>query len=842
MKTEHWYCVRSGMTSPTLHASRRPSPTSAVAPRCAPEPFPEVERAAREGRLRRMGLLAVLLPAALTFAPVAWGQANDSVTYRMTFTGLWTADDITDSSLPGTAHFTQVVGAKHNASTTLWRIGDRASAGVENVAEDGITRRLLSEIGSNPNTDGAILAGTSSISPTHTVSTTFTVNKSHPLVSVLSMVAPSPDWFVGVRDLPLYENGRWRDRVSVDLYPYDAGTEDGDGWSLSNPDTTPRGSITSIRSTGRFLNNPLARLTFTLQPSSQPPPPDMSTPGEGTIDTEGSDDHVEDRMSAAWLARSGRAVAEQGLDGIAERMAVSRTPGLVGHLAGRSFGVTPWAGGGSGAGAVGRPAATEAGSTSGTRGASGADTALRAMAEVAHGFDRMHGSIETEDFGSAGVDPAGVNPAGFNARHLDRSQTLTERDLLFGSAFTLTGETDASGGSMAFWGRASHGAFDGKEGTLSLDGEMTTGMLGADYARGPWLFGLALAQSEGDGEYRDTAAASSQDNRPRDRAASSTDGTVESTLTAVLPYASWRASQQLNLWGAAGFGAGEMTLTTDAGASMPADTDWTMAALGLRSALLAPPAEGLALALVSDGLWVRTTSDRTEALAASEADVTRLRLGLEGSWRMALDAASGAHLTPNLALGLRHDGGDAETGLGVELGGGLAWSIPRIGLALDITGRTLLAHADGEFEDRGLAASLTFDPDPATDRGLSLSLRQEMGGSAQGGLDALFADAPMAKRTESDPSDPGDSSDPGHRWTAQAAYGLPAFSGRFVASPHLGLGFATGGDREYSLGGRLTPATRTNAPDLTFGVLAKRVESETRAPEHNIGLQLGIRW
>ncbi|MCY4349614.1 MAG: spondin domain-containing protein [Thiotrichales bacterium] len=836
MKTEHWYCVRSGMTSPTPHASRRPSPTSAVAPRCAPEPFPEVERAVGEGRLRRMGLLAVLLPAALTFAPVAWGQAEDSVTYKMTFTGLWTADDITDSSLPGGAHFTRVVGATHNDRTTLWRPGGQASAGVEDVAEFGRTGTLLSEISRDPDTGDAIQTETGRINPPQTVSTTFTVNKSHPLVSVLSMVAPSPDWFVGVSNLNLYDRDadQWLEPEPVDLYPYDAGTEDGNGWSLSNPDTTPQGSITSIRNTERFRDNPLARLTFELQ--TPPPPPDMSTPGEGTIDTEGSDDHVEDRMSAAWLARSGRAVAEQGLDGIAERMAVSRTPGLVGRLAGRSFGVTPGTGGGSGAGGVGRPAATEAGSTSGTRGASGADTALRAMAEVAHGFDRMHGSIETEDFGSAGVDPAGVNPAGFNARHLDRSQTLTERDLLFGSAFTLTGETDASGGSMAFWGRASHGAFDGKEGTLSLDGEMTTGMLGADYARGPWLFGLALAQSEGDGEYRDTAAASSQDNRPRDRAASSTDGTVESTLTAVLPYASWRASQQLNLWGAAGFGAGEMTLTTDAGASMPADTDWTMAALGLRSALLAPPAEGLALALVSDGLWVRTTSDRTEALAASEADVTRLRLGLEGSWRMALDAASGAHLTPNLALGLRHDGGDAETGLGVELGGGLAWSVPRIGLALDITGRTLLAHADGEFEDRGLAASLTFDPDPATDRGLSLSLRQEMGGAAQGGLDALFADAPMAKRTESDPSDPG------RCWTVQAAYGFPAFSGRFVASPHLGLGFATGGDREYSLGGRLTPATRTNAPDLTFGVLAKRMESETRAPEHNIGLQLGVRW
>ena len=940
------------MTSSIPYQARRRPPASVATPRCAPRSFPGRGRAAGEGRRRcRTGLLAAVLPVALAFAPAAWGQASDSVTYRMTFTGLWTADDITDSSLPGGAHFTQVVGATHNAETTLWRSGGQATPGVERVAELGETGTLLSEIGRNSNTDGVIRAGTSFIGPTATVSTPFTVDPSHPLVSVLSMVAPSPDWFVGVNSLRLYDSnaGEWRRQVSMDLYPYDAGTEHGNGWSLSNPATSPQGSITSIRNTGRFGNNPLARLTFELQtpPSPPPPPPPPQPPAavaptvtidtepagdegtsvrlsasltdgtydgaveyawsvsggilssasaksptwtrpsvstntdhtvrltitvrgtgtnarDGTSDTANAnrevrvrnvnpgadDDHVEDRVSAAWLARSGRTMAEQGLGGIAERMAAPRIPGLVGRVAGRHFGVTPWSGGASGAGAVGRSAATnagstsDAGSTSGTGGVSGfgstsgAGPALRAMAEVAHGFDRTRGSIETEHFGSADVGPAGVNPAGFNAEHLDRSPTLAGRDLLLGSAFTLTGEMDAGGGSMAFWGRAAHGSFDGGEGTLSLDGEMTTGMLGVDYARGPWLFGLALAQSEGDSEYRDTASASSQDDRTRNGAASPTNGTVESTLTAALPYASWRASQRLSLWGAAGFGAGEMTLTPDAGASMRTDTDWTMAALGLRSALLAPPAPGLALALVSDGLWVRTASDRTEDLAASAADVTRLRFGLEGSWQMVPDAASGAHLTPSLGLGLRHDGGDAETGLGVELGGGLAWSVPRVGLALDITGRTLLAHADGDFEDRGLAASLTFDPDPTTERGLSLSLRQGMGSSAQGGLDALFADAPMAARTARDSGDPGD---PGRRWTAQAAYGLPAFSGRFVAIPHIGLGLAAG-EREYRLGGRLTPAARANALDLTFGVLAKRVESETSAPEHGIGLEFGARW
>ena len=107
--------------------------------------------------------------------------------------------------------------------------------------------------------------------------------------------------------------------------------------------------------------------------------------------------------------------------------------------------------------------------------------------------------------GDFGHDTGGFGN-GFNETE-PQSQTLTMRDALLGSRFTLTGAADASGGSLAFWGRASHGSFDGREGTFSLDGEATTALLGADYARDRWLVGLALAQSEGEGDYRDTKTA-----------------------------------------------------------------------------------------------------------------------------------------------------------------------------------------------------------------------------------------------------------------------------------------------------------------------------------------------
>ena len=527
----------------------------------------------------------------------------------------------------------------------------------------------------------------------------------------------------------------------------------------------------------------------------------------------------DDPLPAAFLARFGRTVAEQALDGIAGRMAAPRNPGMQGALAGQALNFDP---------AAGRPAA---GATPGTIPAD-RDTAL-AMADIARGFGAD---------ASAAVSPGGAGDRFGDARagtSLAQSRSMTARDALLGSSFSLTGQADGSGGSLAFWGRASQGSFDGREGTFSLDGAVTTGMLGADYARGKWLVGLALAQSAGEGDYRDTEVSPRPDGQGCPDGADAElcsgavragDGKVEASLTAAIPYAALQASERLKLWGAAGYGTGEVTLKTALGGSYSSDTSWSMAAAGLRGDLLAPPAEGSgpALALTSDALWTRSSSEKTRDLAASDSDATRLRLGLEGSYRFAMEG--GGSLVPKLEVGARHDGGDAETGFGVELGGGIAWSDPALGLSLDVSGRTLLAHENDDLKDRGYAASLAFDPAPGTQRGPSLNLRQEFGGQASGGLDALFQPAALEDRTGTEAAS---------RWSMEAAYGFPAFGGRWTGSPHVGLGLATGA-RDYSLGWRLTP--EADAPDFSFGLRAARRESDADAPEHTVGFEATARW
>ena len=479
-----------------------------------------------------------------------------------------------------------------------------------------------------------------------------------------------------------------------------------------------------------------------------------------------------DALPEAWLAHFGRTVAEQALDGVAQRLAADRTQGTQGTLAGAPIGD------------------------------GGAWSEERTGSDVA-GLPTALG-----DWNEEGLS-------------LGDERTMTVGEALAASHFTLTGERDEAGASVALWGRGAQSRFDARAGATDLDGTLMTGLLGADYGGEDWLGGIALAWSDGEGGYREPGAGS---------------GELEASLGAVIPYASLQASERLGLWGAAGYGAGTMTLTPEGGTATQADLDWSMVAAGLRGELLAPRgAPGLTLALVSDALWAQTDSARVEAvgsgssLAGSESEVTRLRLGLEGRWAVSLEA--GGSVAPRVEAGVRHDGGDAGSGVGVELGGGVTWEVPRLGLSLDLAGRTLLAHeADGRRE-RGLSATVGYDARPGSERGLSLTLRQETGGRAEGGLDALFAPEPL---------DGGlGAAEVPSRWTAEAAYGLPVFGGRLTASPTVGVGLS-GPAHDYSLGWRLAPAA--NPSGFSVGIKATRQQSDDTAPAHGIELELGARW
>ena len=202
--------------------------------------------------------------ALMTMIPAQAQTTPDPATYTVTFQGNWTTASTPDGVV-GNAHFTTLVGAVHNDMVTFWESGGTATPGVEGVAELGSTGTFESEVtaaGGNASLVKKSIAGSSTVTATFEIE----VTNDHPLFTLLSMIGPSPDWFVGVSGLSLLDaQGQWLSEHEVDLFPYDAGTEDGDGFSLSNSPTSPQGTIMSIKGMGKFSDEPMAMLSFDLQ-------------------------------------------------------------------------------------------------------------------------------------------------------------------------------------------------------------------------------------------------------------------------------------------------------------------------------------------------------------------------------------------------------------------------------------------------------------------------------------------------------------------------------------------------------------------------------------------------
>ena len=121
--------------------------------------------------------------------------------------------------------------------------------------------------------------------------------------------------------------------------------------------------------------------------------------------------------------------------------------------------------------------------------------------------------------------------------------------------------------------------------------------------------------------------------------------------------------------------------------------------------------------------------DSAGLLASSESQTSRLRFLLEGLHSFELEG--GSVLMPSRNVGVRHDGGDAETGTGIEVGGGLSYTDPARGITVDARVRGLVAHEDEEYSEWGASGSVRIEPD-ASGHGLSLRIAPRWGVDAGG--------------------------------------------------------------------------------------------------------------
>jgi hypothetical protein len=190
--------------------------------------------------------------------------------YSITITGQWVAPQFT---VPGGAHYTTFIGMVHNSAASLWMEGVKASPGMEVLAETGGGAPVLAEIDSTIKARNG-LALLLFVAPPANGSSSVNMycNSNFSRVSFASMLGPTPDWFVGVNNINLYANNRWIADTTINLYVYDAGTEDGDIFGYNNPATTPQQNIHLLKAAeatvlvnGNAVLPPIATARFTRQ-------------------------------------------------------------------------------------------------------------------------------------------------------------------------------------------------------------------------------------------------------------------------------------------------------------------------------------------------------------------------------------------------------------------------------------------------------------------------------------------------------------------------------------------------------------------------------------------------
>ena len=403
-------------------------------------------------------------------------------------------------------------------------------------------------------------------------------------------------------------------------------------------------------------------------------------------------------------------------------------------------------------------------------------------------------------------------------RPRDGPRTMQLGELVAGSSFDVAAPTaaadtvDQAGAARRWtvWGRGAWSTFAGTDDGLTLRGEVLTATVGADYAIDPLLLGLAVAYSAGHGTI--------------DHTASRTSAELRTALLGVHPYLRLALHERLSIWGLAGYALlGGLTL--DAANAAPIDTEagMLMGALGLHSTLIeAARTGGFELAVSADGMVVSMRSDAAPGrLRASRADIARWRLLLRASYH-ALPLAGG-FLTPSLEIGGRIDAGDAGTGRGLVLSGGLDYTLPAWGLSLAASGQGLLLTDTRGFSEWGADGFLLLDPG-APGRGVSLRVAPSWGAGATDAA-ALWS-LPDASPLVAPPAP----FDPAGRLDGEIGYGLAIPGDQGSLTPYLGLlQFAAG--RTWRLGARLQLDS-----DFTLTLEGSRKQRTGIAPRHSVAL------
>ena len=375
--------------------------------------------------------------------------------------------------------------------------------------------------------------------------------------------------------------------------------------------------------------------------------------------------------------------------------------------------------------------------------------------------------------------PAGPWPSPADPWSPPTRAPLTLEQALGNSSFLMPSTTGQGGaGRYTAWGCADYRRLAGsRNGPLSWNGAAFNAQIGADVALGSnTLAGVAVSRSRSSFAY--TGLGGDADDV----------GTNMLRLTGVNPYIAWSVTPQLDVWGTVGHAWGELQIDDNLGAgSLMSAATLNAGTVGINGRLLARG--GTTLRLRGEGglAHLGVVGDGS-TLGALGLDMRRVRLSTEASYEHVFPSTT---LTPWGELGLRHDGGDGETGAGLEVRGGLRYRNVPQGLTIEGYGRRLVVH-EGAVRESGFGLVLRVDPGESG-LGPSMSVTPAWGATASG-VQQLWergANAFMAYDT------------PGSRMNARFAYGFPALRGDGLLTSFAAVSLARETGQGYGLGATL---------------------------------------
>ena len=211
-------------------------------------------------------LVLFIVSCSKSDGPIETGIEGDA-TYTVTFTMHWNSTDF-PTDYPSNAHFSPLIGWSHPTTSDFFKVGTAATDGIEDMAETGGTSVLKTELEAKiANNEGLdFVLGSGLGSGEGEISLEIEVDATNSAVTLVSMVAPSPDWYVAALNVNLYDGSNFIENKTVTAVVYDAGTDSGTTFTSANIETDPKGLISlfvdSPLGDGTNLSADFATVTF----------------------------------------------------------------------------------------------------------------------------------------------------------------------------------------------------------------------------------------------------------------------------------------------------------------------------------------------------------------------------------------------------------------------------------------------------------------------------------------------------------------------------------------------------------------------------------------------------